>query len=248
MFLLAKDYWEIRNTPHKGRGIFAKKDINPGVILGDYLGLVIKTAEEDIYEKDEDLYLMYYHDRATIYPSDVTQPGVHLVNHSCTPNCWMYTYKGHTLFFTLRHIFAGEELTISYLVSPKEKWCEPCTHECKCESVICTKTMHLSEKRYDSWSEFREKEEEKTKRERIRYGKELPPLSKYPDSIADNPIYTLFGSTKKPAQKYNDKILPKMPELRRRIRETGKIIEFPSLDLRILGLEEDSIISEKINF
>ncbi len=246
MFLLTKDYWKIKTTEKKGRGVFAKKDINPGTIIGDYLGRVLKTAEETIYEKDDELYLMYYHDRASIYPTDIKKPGIHLINHSCTPNCWMYTYRGHTLFFALRHIFAGEELTVSYLLSPLDKWCDPCIHNCMCGSFLCTKTMHLSEKRYDSWSEYHEKESSKTKRERIRYGQELPKLSDYPHQITDDPIYSLFGSPQEPSQRYDDQNLPTLGELRKRIRTTGKTLEFPHLHTRILGVVEDVIYQEPI--
>lgn len=246
MLLLSNDYWEVRTTPKKGRGLFAKKDIPAGTIIGDYIGKVIKTKDEDFYEKDEDLYLMYYHDQASIYPTDLKAAGSHLLNHSCTPNCWMHTYKGHTLFFALRHIFAGEELTISYLLSPLDKTCEPCTHICHCEGIMCYQTMHLPEKKFDAWTSFNDRVENKTKRERVRYGKELPKLPNYPNEIPDHPVYNLFGSVKKPAKPFTDKRLPSVTELRKRIRETGKTLSFPKLNTRILGIEDDRIISETI--
>lgn len=245
MILLKNDYWEIKNTPKKGRGIFAKKDIKPGIVIGDYIGKVIKTAEEDIYEKDENLYLMYYHDYASIYP-DLIKPGIHLINHSCTPNAWVFTYKGHTLFFTLRHIFAGEEITISYLLSPLDKYCNPCLHKCECESIICTKSMHLSKVRYKKWREFDNKKEVETKRQRITYGKDLPILSSYPKTILDNPIYTLFGSLLKPSEIFNDLKIPSTSKLRKLIRKTGKTLEFPKLNKRVLGIQDDITFSEKI--
>src|SRR5687768_10758672 len=84
MFLLDASYWEVKTTKEKGRGVFAKKDIAPGIVIADYLGRVIKTAEEDTSEKDG-LYLLYYHDYASIYPADLEAEGFHLVNHSCVP-------------------------------------------------------------------------------------------------------------------------------------------------------------------
>lgn len=243
MILLPPDSWEIKTTEKKGRGIFATKDIPAGTVVGDYIGKVIKTAEEDTYEKDEGLYLMYYHDYASLYPLDIKAPGVHLINHACAPNCWMYTYKGHTLFFTLRHIFAGEELTVSYLLSP-DITCDPCTHTCKCEGLICYQTMHLSKERFEIWNEVNIELSNKTKRERIRYGKELPKITAYPKKIPDNPVYLLAGSSEQPSLTLEDKALPSTKILRKTIRESGKTLLFPALKIKVLGIENNKVISE----
>lgn len=243
MILLSHDLWEIKKTEKKGRGVFATKDIPAGTIIGDYIGKVIKTAEEDTYESDEGLYLMYYHDYASLYPIDIGAPGVHLINHACAPNCWMYTYKGHTLFFALRHIFAGEELTVSYLLSP-DITCDPCLHICKCEGLICYQTMHLSKERFEEWNEVNLELSEKTKRERIRYGKELPLLSSYPKTISDHPVYLLAGSAMHKPLICDDKKLPSKKVLRKLIRESGRTLLFPALKIKVLGVEQDRVISE----
>ncbi|PIZ68058.1 hypothetical protein CO165_04995 [Candidatus Roizmanbacteria bacterium CG_4_9_14_3_um_filter_33_18] len=134
---------------------------------------------------------MYLTDQTSIYP-DLTKPGPHLLNHSCSPNCWIYIYHGHTLFFALRKIKPGEELTISYLLSPKDKTCDPCTHDCKCGSKSCTGTMHLSKGKYRQWQKFQNKEKQKTKMVKFISGKNLPKLSSYPKTIPYNPIYTII--------------------------------------------------------
>jgi hypothetical protein len=243
MILLVEDYWEVKKAAHKGRGVFAKKDIAGGSVIGDYVGKVIKTAEDDTHEGTNGLYLMYYHDRASIYPTDINASGVHLINNSCEPNCWMYIYKGHTLFFATRHIFKGEELTVPYLLSPLDKFCDPCTHACRCEGSICTGTMHMSENRFEKWSAFNDAQAKETKRKRIRYGHILPQLSSYPDSIPDAPIYDLFGSMNNSAKVLSDKKLPTVKKIRELIRQTGQILEFPLLKKRILGVQDDEIIS-----
>lgn len=243
MFLISNDYWEERESGKKGKGIFARKVIDAGIIIGDYTGKVIPMADENNYGKDEHLYLMYYSDEALIYP-DLSKPGIYLLNHSCTPNCWMYTYKGHTLFFSLRKIFPGEELTVSYLLSPLDKNCKNCTHSCDCREVICFQSMHLSDARYEKWSKFHDKEEKKTKVETVAMHKPLQPLSKYPQSIPDDPIYTLFGSKIVQPVSLPDKKMPSLTSLRKYIRETGKKIIFPELDLEVLGIYEDLIVSK----
>ena len=63
------------------RGVFATKPIRAGTVVGDYLGLLIPNEQEDAYETGQDVYLMAYDERLSIWP-DQAQPGVHLVNHS----------------------------------------------------------------------------------------------------------------------------------------------------------------------
>ena len=245
MVLLSNQYWEIKETKNKGRGLFAKKAISPGVIIGDYVGKVLRTKEVDIDNK-ENLYLMYYHDQASIYP-DLQKPGIHLLNHSCSPNSWLYIYRGHTLAFTLRQIFAGEELTISYLLAPCDEFCKSCNHVCKCESMVCRKTMHLSLEKYKKWRIFQEAKAKKDKREKIRYGKELPQLSRYPKTIPDNSIYDLFGNTQKPPESFATKTLPPIKEIRKLIRKTGRMIDFPATNTRIYGVLDNFVISKEIS-
>ncbi len=185
MILLSDEFWEIRNTKRKGRGVFAKKDISKGTVIGDYVGKVLRPEEAIVDE--ENFYLMYYHDRVVISP-DLEKPGVHLLNHSCVPNCWIYIHKGHTLAFVFRRILKGEELTIPYLLPPINKFCNPCPHVCHCGNLKCLGTMHLSEEKFKLWRKITEKQAKETKRERVSLGKELPMLSAYPKKITGNYI------------------------------------------------------------
>lgn len=243
MILLDNSFWEIKQTEEKGRGIFARKEISAGIVISDYIGKVIKIAEEDTSEKDG-LYLLYYHDYAAIYPEDLQQTGAHMLNHSCEPNCWIYTYKGHTLFFALRKILPGEELTISYQLSP-DKYCKPCSHICICHTPTCTGSMHLTQKQFDVWNTFHEKESKKTKRARIRYGKLLVKLNDYPKMIEDNSVYTLFGNRNHPTILPGKKV-PTAQTTREKIRTTGRTLLLPALGLHIVGVKENRIVSERV--
>jgi hypothetical protein len=244
MILLPKDTWKLRTQPQKGRGIFATKTIRAGMVIGDYIGTVINNAVDDTREKDG-LYLMYYHDRASIYPTDLQAPGIHLMNHSCMPNCWLYTYKGHTLFFTLRTIFPGEELTADYLLSPEE-YCKQCTHQCFCDTLLCRGTMHLAKQRFQAWNTFHERQAKETKRMPIRYGKQLIPLSTYPQQIMDDTIYNLFGSTSEEPVINKVEKLPSISALRKMIRKTGKMHTFPELGYTVVGIQNGEIISRSV--
>jgi len=186
MFLLEKNYWEIKKTKNKGRGVFAKKTILAGAVIGDYVGTVVQLKDVDFDKEKENLYLMYYDDEIGIYP-DLRKPGVHLLNHSCSPNCWIYKHKRHTLVFALVNIKPGDELTISYLLPPKTL-CTDCTHRCFCKSKVCTKSMHLTQKKYEKWQTFQDKEEGMSKFKRVHNEETLKPLTKYPKSISKNYI------------------------------------------------------------
>ena len=191
MFLLGNDYWEVKKTKEKGSGVFAKKEIAKGIIIGDYLGIVLRP--QDAVVDEENFYLMYYSDQAVIAP-DLKIPGPHLLNHSCMPNCWIYVYRGHTLLFSLRKIEIGEEMTLSYLLSPKDETCSPCVHNCKCGSSLCIGTMHLPQEKYEMWQKFQDQESKKTRKARVVFGKNLPKLKVYPKIIPNNPIYEAMCS------------------------------------------------------
>lgn len=106
--------------------------------------------------------------------------------------------------------------------------------------------MHLPKKLYDLWNTFHDKESAKTKKERIQYGKDLPQLSSYPDTIPDHPVYTLFGAANcEPAQLSNT-TLPSRTELRALVRETGRRLDFPSINTRVLGITDTLVLTEPL--
>lgn len=191
MFLIDGRYWLVKDTRTKGQGVFAKKAIRKGVIIGDYLGEIVSNAEYDISRDAQGLYLMYLTDSLSIYP-DFKQPGIYLMNHSCVPNCGMYVYEGHTIFFTIRNIKPGEELTISYMLSPNI--CRDCTHQCRCGLPSCSGTMHLSKEKYALWQKYQKNLRKMSKAARFRAGQNLERLLKYPARIIVDQIYeSMFG-------------------------------------------------------
>ena len=113
--------------------------------------------------------------------------------------------------------------------------------------MVCRKTMHLSLEKYKKWRIFQEAKAKKDKREKIRYGKELPQLSKYPTPIPDNSIYDLFGNTQKPPESFAAKTLPPIKEIRKLIRKTGRMIAFPATNTSIYGVLDNFVISKEIS-
>ncbi|CAN5141915.1 hypothetical protein BH09PAT1_BH09PAT1_0090 [soil metagenome] len=244
MFLLPENSWEIRQTGH-GRAVFTLQEILPGRIIGDYLGPLVADKDEKSHGNGNDhFYTMYYEDDISVEPSgDI--PGIHILNHSCTPNTWMYTYHGHTLYFALRKIFADEELTVSYQISPVDEECNPCEHLCTCGSMICKGTMHLSQEQYDKWLELEGKEDKATPLiQKQSAGQTLQKLDFYPEILLDHPIYTLFANPKQEPLIDKATILPTLDEVRLLLRDSGRPILFPNLGLKIHGIYNEHLIAD----
>ena len=111
----------------KGWGVVTLKEIQQGTFIGEYCGEYIDDYEAEQREDDSYLWTQQYrpysdYDGATIdakHYGNITR----FINHCCTPN--LFTVEvltqsrqaGKNLvigFFALRHIKAGEELTINY--------------------------------------------------------------------------------------------------------------------------------------
>src|ERR1041384_5629010 len=60
------------------------------------------------------------------------------INHSCQPNCFVKIVHGHIIFFALRDIAPGEEITMYYVNSY-----HPDTKRCRCGATGCRGTINL---------------------------------------------------------------------------------------------------------
>lgn len=240
MFLIDNSTWKIVSTPNKGRGVYAKKEISPGIVIGDYLGKLVYSSR--IMQKRGTFYDMEWNHRYSIYP-DLKSPGVHLINHSCEPNCAMYPYKGHTLYIALRRIFPGEELTVQYLLGTPDEEDEKCLDTCHCGSPFCHGTMHNPQFINDAYIELEEQlSGEYFKKIPVKIGEYLSPLKEYPDAVPDYPLYDLFGSAKKSPLVIKEKSLPNVMQIRKLIRESGKQLEYPLVGFRVSGILRGHIV------
>lgn len=249
MFLITHSYYIVKKTKNKGRGVFAARDIEAGMVIGDYLGILIKPDSND--EKKNGLYDMSGGKKYDIL-ADPKIEGVHLVNHSCANNCDIYPYQGHMLLFALRKIFKGEELSLHYgMYAPYEKEITCNMRACNCGSEICGGTMHHAAIDFDQWEKLIKKNFGKEYNKLPgKYGDQLLPLETYPYSIDQNKIkiyeYNIFGSEMKKPQKYNDKTIPTISELRKRIQETGKQLSFPNLKITVYGFKNGIMLTKRI--
>ena len=64
--------------------------------------------------------------------------GAEYINHSCEPNCEARIVRKHILYFSLREIKKGEELTVDYHFDAKVE-----KVPCGCGSTKCRGTINL---------------------------------------------------------------------------------------------------------
>ncbi|MEJ7712243.1 MAG: SET domain-containing protein [Pyrinomonadaceae bacterium] len=67
--------------------------------------------------------------------------GTHYVNHSCQPNSFMRVVHGHLIFFALRDIHPGEEITLDYVRTDHAD-----TKACTCKEPNCRGTINRLQK------------------------------------------------------------------------------------------------------
>jgi uncharacterized protein len=250
MLLIPEDTWEMRgrafsaaDADKQNRGIFATRPIPAGTVVGDYLGLLIPNEQEATYETGPDFYVMYYDDRVAIWP-DRSRAGVHIVNHSCEPNCAIATYRGHSLYYALRKIHVDEELTVSYLLAPIDDDCAPCRHACRCRARSCTGSMHLPIDRYVAWSRLDRRDSTRTRPVPVAPYQQLQPLDRYPARIGDRRFHGIFGVAEQASSVSDGDRLPDIAAIRREIRRTGRRLAYPALGLIVLGTRETTIFLE----
>jgi len=248
MFLIPTSYYQIRKTKKKGRGVFARREIPAGTIIGDYVGRLIEDKKAELLEKkyNNACYSMDYNDNGlSIFPLDINKAGVYLINHSCSPNCDAYFYYGHTLYFSLRRIRPGEELTIDYAFDPGDSNGKEFLHPCFCGSPFCRGTMYISDAKLRRYSVFYRQETKGQKFEALKAGKIMPLLEKYPKEIKDNEVFNLFADRQARPISYQDKKMPPLAELRKRLRFEGRILDFRKLGLKVLAIIDGMVVTER---
>lgn len=246
MLLIGSDDVEIRNDQEKGRGLFATKDIPPGTLIGDYTGQFKKTAEQLKLEEEFGMYSMDYNEEYVIFPDkeQLNSLDMPLINHSCEENCGILSYNFHAIYFAVRKIFKGEELAVSYSVSPHEE--APLSkYRCFCGSDFCRGTFCVSVGNHEVGDEFEsgiehEGEYIQTAVEN-EYIKKLP---YYPKNIKDYDVFDIFGSTMVDPEVVESKAMLPLAEIRKKIRETGKCIYIKNIDVLIRGVRGTSIFTE----
>ena len=106
-------------SSNKGRGLFAKKDIEKGKVIDvAYVVLISKKNYKKIKKTLVSNYCFHWENPKykSEYKMSLAMSICQFINHSFRPNVkYEYNYKNDTIKFeTIRDIIKGEELTMNY--------------------------------------------------------------------------------------------------------------------------------------
>jgi len=118
----------VRKTP-TGLGLFSTRKFAKGDFIIEYTGALLYSDEAD---RKGGRYLFRVNSRWTIDGSGRENLSRY-INHSCAPNCVVYTRGLHIRIFARRRINPGEELSYAYgkeyfdaYIRPKGCACAKC--------------------------------------------------------------------------------------------------------------------------
>ncbi|HEX8096949.1 MAG TPA: SET domain-containing protein-lysine N-methyltransferase [Pyrinomonadaceae bacterium] len=126
----------VKESAINGKGCFAAKAFRRGHKIAEYAGQKISNAEANRRARRRVLRICAVNNRWSLDGSRGGN-GTHYINHSCEPNCYMKILYGHILFFALRDIRPGEEITLDY-----ESTLHPDTKRCTCGTPACRGTIN----------------------------------------------------------------------------------------------------------
>ncbi|MCX7416553.1 MAG: SET domain-containing protein [Planctomycetia bacterium] len=114
---------------HVGTGVFARRRLKSGIVLGEIQGTVLDEHPAD------SSYCMELQCGKVLEPA----PPLRFVNHSCDPNCELFywfdeelgTQEDRLWLQTIRCIEPGEELSIDYC------WPADAAIPCRCQASNC---------------------------------------------------------------------------------------------------------------
>jgi SET domain-containing protein len=128
---------EVRRSPIEGRGCFATGRFRRGRKVAELIGQRIGRAEAERRICGRRRIRICDVDERTAIDANVSGDATAYINHSCRPNLFTRVVCGHVLFFALRDIEPGEELTIDYESSPHSD-----STRCRCGASGCRGTIN----------------------------------------------------------------------------------------------------------
>lgn len=100
-----------------GRGCFATIPFARRKKIAEYTGERITNAEAERRGKPRRILRISGLDERWSIDGSRGGNGTHYINHSCRPNAFMQTIRGHLLVLALRDIEPGEEITVDYVAT-----------------------------------------------------------------------------------------------------------------------------------
>ena len=127
----------IQRSPINGKGCFAAIRFGRRKKIAEYTGERIPDLEATRRARRRRTLRICDIDGRFSLDGSRGGNGTHYINHSCAPNAFIKTLYGKVLFFALRDIRPGEEITIDY-----EYTLHPDSKRCKCGSSTCRGTIN----------------------------------------------------------------------------------------------------------
>jgi SET domain-containing protein len=126
----------IKDSPINGKGCFATILFPSRKKIAEYTGERITNAEAQRRARRRKLRICGVDERWSLDGSRGGN-GTHYINHSCEPNAFMASVRGHIIFFALRDIQPDEEITVDYGIT-----LHPDTKRCHCGAATCRGTIN----------------------------------------------------------------------------------------------------------
>ena len=120
-----------------GKGCFATRLFPRGRKIAEYAGERISDLEAQKRARKRRFLRICDIDGRFSLDGARGGNGTHYINHCCEPNAYMRITHGHVLFFALRNIRAGDEITIDY-----EQTLHPDSKRCGCGAKSCRGTIN----------------------------------------------------------------------------------------------------------
>jgi uncharacterized protein len=136
---------QIRRSLIEGLGVFAAEPIPARRKVIEYTGQrfsgpqMARRIREALRRPGKLPRYIFRLDRHWRIDGEIGGSGAERINHSCDPNLAARRVHGHILFFSLRRIRSGEELTLDYKYHPKSP-----RMICRCGSENCRETINLT--------------------------------------------------------------------------------------------------------
>lgn len=122
----------VRKSGIAGKGCFTTVPVRKRHKIAEYAGERITQAEAMRRIQGKKIIRICGINYRWAIDGEVGGNGTQYINHSCQPNCYTRTLYGHLLFFALRDIAPGEEITADYGDSYHEQ-----TIRCGCGAANC---------------------------------------------------------------------------------------------------------------
>jgi uncharacterized protein len=120
----------VKETPNKGLGIFAKRDIAKDEIITEFKGPMVRIEQLEGIPQEVQNHLFNVGVGEYLI---AREPGAR-TNHSCDPNAGIVRA---VFLVAMRDIHQDEEITFDYSMITADNW----TLECSCGSPSCRKLI-----------------------------------------------------------------------------------------------------------